>query len=35
MVLSERNQKVQAFPPECAQEPLTEGIGLGNSVPGF
>jgi hypothetical protein len=35
MVLSERNQKVQVSPPECAQEPLTEGIGLGTPYRGF
>ena len=35
MVLSERNQKVQVSPPECVQEPLTEGIGLGTPYRGF
>ena len=29
MVLGERDQKVQTFPFERAQEPLTEGVGLG------
>src|SRR5918999_6612346 len=34
-MLGERNQKVQAFPPERPQEPLTEGIGLGTLHRGF
>ena len=29
MILGERDQKVQAFPPERTQEPLAERIGLG------
>jgi hypothetical protein len=29
VVLGERDQEVQAFPPQRAQEPLTETIGLG------
>ena len=29
MMLAERDQNVQAFPPERAQEPLTQGVGLG------
>ena len=35
MVLGERNQKVQAFPPERAQESLAEGIRLGTPHRGF
>ena len=29
MVLGEQDQEVQTLPPECPQEPLTEGIRLG------
>jgi hypothetical protein len=29
VVLSERDQKVQAFPPERAQETFADGVGLG------
>ena len=29
VVLAEGNQEVQALPPQRAQEPLTQGIGLG------
>jgi hypothetical protein len=29
VVFRQGNQVVQAFPPQCAQEPLTERIGLG------
>ena len=35
VVLGEREQKIQAFPPERTQEPLTEGISLGTSHWGF
>ena len=35
MVLGQRDQKVQAFPPERTQEPLTEGIRLGTSHGSF
>jgi hypothetical protein len=35
MVLSQRDQKVQAFPPQRAQEPLAEGIRLGTLRRGF
>ena len=29
MVCRQRDHKVQVFPPQCADEPLAEGIGLG------
>ena len=35
MVLGQRDQKVQAFPPQRPQEPLTQGIGLRASHRGF
>jgi hypothetical protein len=35
VVLGKRDQKVQALPPERAQESLTQGIGLGTPHGGF
>ena len=29
VVLGERNHEIQAFSPECPQQPFTEGLGLG------
>ncbi len=29
VVLGERNDEIQAFSPECPQQPFTQGIGLG------
>jgi hypothetical protein len=29
VVLGERDHEIQAFSPECPQQPFTEGIGLG------
>ena len=30
MELAKRNEKVQAFPPDASDQPLTEGINLGS-----
>ena len=35
MALGQRNDAVQAFPPQCANEPLAQGVRLGTAHRGF